>query len=223
MPSDDTTLKNVFISGLSKVDATATDYKFKAINGFQKYVIAAYTNDANATVTGAVVETLDTDFAALNYVGPSVGIASSRFDTNSTLYVVFKVTAENGEIKYHTVEIINPKNGNAALKSLFISGFELGENISSDVKEYNIRKISGFKNYVIAARQKDANAKVQYRIATNGASFEDATVRNGAASNNAIGLKNDTFDYGDVIYVTVLAEDGVTESVYTFNVVKTLD
>jgi len=228
-PSSDNRLswKKLFISGMKEVDASESeaDFKLAAIDGFAKYVVAAYKADAGATVDSAIVADLDeATIAAANWTGSwSIGVTADKLPTDATVYVVFKVTAANGDVAYYTVEIVNPKNRVSAMKSLFISGFELDGNLASDKTEYNIRKINGFKKYVLAARVKDSKSTVEYRVATNGQTYDEAPVRLGAASTGAIGIDANAFTYGDVIYITVTAEDGVTSTIYTFNVVNTIE
>jgi len=160
----------------------------EAVEGVYSYTVGASVNLAAAQVVYTLAHPKATATPASGF---TVDVPDAGDPANTQ---VITVTAQNGDQATYTVSVTKSAelSKDASLKALSVDGYTLDPEFAADVYAYTITKAYGAENPAVSAvhaTANDANAKTP-----------------------VVELNENAFT------VTVTAEDGVTQKVYTINI-----
>ena len=160
----------------------------EAVEGVYSYTVGASVNLAAAQVVYTLAHPKATATPASGF---TVDVPNAGDPANTH---VITVTAQNGDQATYTVSVTKSAelSKDASLKALSVDGYTLDPEFAADVYAYTITKAYGAENPAVSAvhaTANDANAKTP-----------------------VVELNENAFT------VTVTAEDGVTQKVYTINI-----
>ena len=160
----------------------------EAVEGVYSYTVGASVNLAAAQVVYTLAHPKATATPASGFM---VDVPNAGDPANTQ---VITVTAENGDQATYTVSVTKSAelSKDASLKALSVDGYTLDPEFAADVYAYTITKAYGAENPAVSAVHATAN---------------DAN-----AQTPVVELNENAFT------VTVTAEDGVTQKVYTINI-----
>ena len=160
----------------------------EAVEGVYSYTVGASVNLAAAQVVYTLAHPKATATPASGF---TVDVPNAGDPANTQ---VITVTAQNGDQATYTVSVTKSAelSKDASLKALSVDGYTLDPEFAADVYAYTITKAYGAENPAVSAvhaTANDANAKTP-----------------------VVELNENAFT------ITVTAEDGVTQKVYTINI-----
>ena len=160
----------------------------EAVEGVYSYTVGASVNLAAAQVVYTLAHPKATATPASGFM---VNVPNAGDPANTQ---VITVTAQNGDQATYTVSVTKSAelSKDASLKALSVDGYTLDPEFAADVYAYTITKAYGAENPAVSAvhaTANDANAKTP-----------------------VVALNENAFT------ITVTAEDGVSQKVYTINI-----
>ena len=160
----------------------------EAVEGVYSYTVGASVNLAAAQVVYTLAHPKATATPASGFM---VDVPNAGDPANTQ---VITVTAQNGDQATYTVSVTKSAelSKDASLKALSVDGYTLDPEFAADVYAYTITKAYGAENPAVSAVHATAN---------------DAN-----AQTPVVELNENAFT------ITVTAEDGVTQKVYTINI-----
>lgn len=149
------------------------------------------------------------------HTGASINPASGAA-WNFTSPVVYTVTATDSSTQEYTVTVtVAAASSNADLQSLGISSLTLTPGFSAATTNYTVNANSGVSQTTVNPASDDPTATIQVRI--NSGTWEPV-----ASGTNSSDLFLDAVDGINTIEIRVMAQDGITENIYTVTVYKTV-